>query len=53
MAIHWLKETYRYDVVTLTVDIGNERDISAVADRALRVGAIKALTVDARRDFLE
>ena len=35
VAIHWLKETYGYDVVTLTADIGNERDISAVANRAL------------------
>ena len=53
VAIKWLKDTYGLDTVTLTVDVGNERDIAAVAARALRIGAVKALTVDARRDFLE
>ena len=53
VAIRWLKDTYGLDAVTLTVDVGNERDIPAVAERALRIGAVKALTVDARRDFLE
>jgi argininosuccinate synthase len=53
VAIRWLKETYGLDVVTLTVDVGNERDIAAVAARAQQIGAVKALTVDVRRDFLE
>src|SRR5260370_17758845 len=53
VAVRWLKDTYGLDAVTLTVDVGNERDIPAVAERALRIGAVKALTVDARRDFLE
>ena len=31
VAIRWLKDTYGLDAVTLTVDVGNERDIPAVA----------------------
>ncbi|MGH2517478.1 MAG: argininosuccinate synthase, partial [Ktedonobacterales bacterium] len=53
VAIRWLKETYGLDAVTLTIDVGNERDIPAIAARALSIGATKALTVDARREFLE
>jgi argininosuccinate synthase len=53
VAIRWLQETYGLDPITLTVDVGNEKDIAAVAARAQRIGATKALTVDARRDFLE
>ncbi len=53
VAIRWLQETYGMEVITLTIDIGNERDISAVADRARAIGAVKALTIDARREFLE
>src|SRR5258708_39064340 len=53
VAVRWLTDAYGLDAVTLTVDVGNERDIPAVAERALRIGAVKALTVDARRDFLE
>ena len=53
VAIRWLKETYGLDAITLTIDVGNERDIPAIAARALKIGAAKALTVDARREFLE
>ena len=52
VAIRWLQETYRMEVVALTIDVGNERDISAVAARARKIGAVKALTVDARNEFL-
>ena len=53
VAIPWLQETYQREVITLTADVGNERDITSVAARARQIGALKALTVDARRDFLE
>ncbi len=53
VAIRWLQETYELEPITLTIDVGNEKDIAAVAARAQRIGAVKALTVDARRDFLE
>ena len=53
VAIHWLQETYSMEVITLTIDVGNERDISAVAERARSIGVAKALTVDARQEFLE
>lgn len=53
VAIRWLQETYGMEVIALTVDVGNERDIGVVAERARQIGAAKALAVDARRDFLE
>jgi argininosuccinate synthase len=52
VAIRWLRETYGLDTIALTVDVGNERDIHVVAERARTIGAVKAITVDARRDFL-
>jgi argininosuccinate synthase len=52
VAIRWLQETYNMEVIALTIDIGNERDITAVAARARQIGAVKALTVDARTEFL-
>ena len=53
VAIRWLQETYGLETITLTIDIGQERDIASIAARAKQIGAVKALTVDARRDFLE
>src|SRR5450759_4091965 len=52
VAIHWIKEQYNLDVITLTIDVGNDRDLPAIAARAELIGAIKALVVDARADFV-
>ena len=53
VAIRWLSETYGLDTIALTIDVGAEKDISKVAEKARTIGAVKAVTVDARRDFLE
>ena len=53
VAINWIKEKYNLDVIVLTVDVGNERDFSAIRQKALNVGAIKALVVDAKDSFVK
>jgi len=52
VAINWIKEKYNLDVIALTVDVGNERDFSAIRQKAVNVGAIKALVVDAKDSFV-
>ena len=52
VAIKWLKEKYNLDVIALTIDVGNERDFSAVRQKALKVGAVKALVIDAKERFV-
>ena len=52
VAIRWIKEKYNLDVIALTVDVGNERDFSAIRKKALDVGAIKALVVDVKDSFV-
>src|SRR5918911_606181 len=52
VAIHWIKEKYGLDVITLTIDVGNERNLPAIAARAEQIGAVKALVVDGRADFV-
>ncbi|MFC1897432.1 argininosuccinate synthase [Chloroflexota bacterium] len=52
VAIRWLKEKYDLDVIAVTIDVGNERDFSAVKQKALKVGAIKALVKDAQETFV-
>ena len=51
-AIKWIKEKYKLDVIAVTIDVGNERDFSAVRQKALNVGAIKALVIDAKDTFV-
>ncbi len=52
VAIKWLKEKYNLDVIALTIDVGNERDFSAIQQKALKVGAVKALVKDAKELFV-
>ena len=52
VAIKWLKEKYNLDIIALTIDVGNERDFSAVRQKALKVGAVKALVIDAKERFV-
>lgn len=52
VAIRWIQEKYDLDVIALTIDVGNERDLPAIAERARQIGAVKALVVDGRQDFV-
>ena len=49
MAIHALSEDA--EVVTLTLDIGQGRDLQEVRDRALATGAVRAHVLDVREEF--
>ena len=52
VAIRWLKEERGYDVIALTIDVGQERDIPQVLKRAEATGAIKAVVRDGRDLFV-
>ncbi len=51
VAIKWLQEKYGYDVIALSVDVGEEKDLEFVKEKALKVGAIKSYVVDAKELF--
>lgn len=52
VAIKWLKENYDLEVVALTIDVGNERDFTAIKEKALKVGAAKVVVIDAKELFV-
>ncbi|ABW01600.1 Argininosuccinate synthase [Caldivirga maquilingensis IC-167] len=51
MAIHWLKSRFNAEVVTVTVNVGQEDDFSEIENRAYKLGVLKHYTIDARDDF--
>jgi len=53
VAIRWIQERYGLDVVALTVDVGNEKDLKAVQEKALQIGAAKAIVIDAKELFVK
>ncbi len=52
VAIPWLRETYGADVIAVTVDLGQGRELASIQERALAIGAVRAHVVDAREEFV-
>ena len=53
VAIKWLQEKYDLEVIAFSVDVGNEPDFPAIREKALKLGAVKAVVVDARKAFVD
>ena len=53
VAIKWLQEKHNLDVIAFSVDVGNEPDFPAIREKALKLGAVKALVADARKAFVD
>ena len=51
VAIRWLAERYGAEVVTVTLDVGQGRELVDVRERALAGGALRAHVIDAREEF--
>ncbi|MCA1319495.1 argininosuccinate synthase [Bacillus tianshenii] len=48
VSVKWLQEKYGYDVIALGLDVGEGKDLDSIQQKALNVGAIKAIMVDAK-----
>lgn len=52
--IKWLKENYNAEVIACIVDVGQtDDDLSKVHQKALKTGAARAYTIDAKKEFVE
>ena len=52
VCVKWLQEKHDANVVTLTVDLGMV-EMEPIRQRALQTGAVDALTVDGREEFVK
>jgi argininosuccinate synthase len=52
--LKWIQDTYKADVIALTIDIGQQADdLKAVKEKALKLGAKKAIVLDCKNEFAE
>ncbi|HEX3082220.1 MAG TPA: argininosuccinate synthase [Candidatus Saccharimonadia bacterium] len=50
--VKWIQEVYKAEVIALTIDIGQQTDdLEAIREKALKLGAVKAIVVDAKEEF--
>jgi argininosuccinate synthase len=48
VSVKWIQEKYGYDVIALGLDVGEGKDLEAIKQKAIDVGAIKAIMIDAK-----
>ena len=53
VAVRWLADKYDAEVVAVTLDLGQGRELDDVRERALGVGAVRAHVIDAREEFVQ
>lgn len=52
--VKWIQQQYKAEVIALTVDIGQQTDdLDEIRQKALDLGAIKAIVIDAKEEFAE
>ncbi|MGC2570324.1 MAG: argininosuccinate synthase [Candidatus Nitrosopolaris sp.] len=51
VCIRYLQLLHKFDVISLTVDCGQNEDFNAIEEKALTIGAIKHIFVDAKEEF--
>ena len=50
--VKWIQDHYKAEVVTLTLDLGQQNDdLEAIRQKALKLGAVKAVTLDVKDEF--
>ena len=51
MLIKWLQEKYNSQVITVTVDVGQQEDLKEIEAKAKNLGVLKHYSIDAREEF--
>jgi len=51
--VHWIKEKYGYDVITVTADVGQADDLVEVEKKSKQIGATRHYTLDLKQEFLQ
>ncbi|HRN95858.1 MAG TPA: argininosuccinate synthase, partial [Candidatus Levybacteria bacterium] len=50
--LKWIQDHYKAEVIALTLDIGQQNDdLETIKQKALKLGAIDAITYDAKDEF--
>jgi argininosuccinate synthase len=48
VSVKWIQEKYGYDVIAVSLDVGEGKDLEAIKNKALNLGAIKSYMIDAK-----
>lgn len=52
VCIKWLQEKYEREVITVTVDVGQNKDLDFIEEKAKRLGVFKHYSIDGKDEFV-
>jgi argininosuccinate synthase len=53
VSIKWIQDNYNVDVITVTLEIGQQVDLESIGKKAEKIGALKHYEIDARAEFAQ
>ena len=51
--LKWLQQKYDADIITVTLDVGQQENLEKIKEKAENLGAIKHYSIDAKDEFAE
>ena len=51
--LKWLQQKYDAEIVTVTLDVGQQEDLEPIGEKAENLGAIKHYSIDAKEEFVK
>jgi len=51
VSIKWIEEKYEANVITVTLDVGQQDDLKAIEEKAKTLGVLKHYSIDAKHEF--
>ncbi|HEY3398786.1 MAG TPA: argininosuccinate synthase [Armatimonadota bacterium] len=53
VAVRWIAEKYNVEIVAVAIDVGEEKNYESIRTKALQVGAVESIVIDARQEFFD
>ena len=53
VALKWLKEKYKTDIIAFCADLGQGEDLEVIKEKALKIGASKVYVEDLKEEFVK
>jgi argininosuccinate synthase len=50
--LKWLQEKYNVDIITVTLDVGQQDDFKVIEKKAISLGVLKHYSIDAKHEFV-
>lgn len=53
VAVKWMQERRSAEVVTVTVDVGQQEDLKVIEENSKKIGAVRHYSIDARDEYVK